>query len=86
MISFIEAHLALITLVLGLIGSGAWWKFSQDQNKTDVEKDIEDLKESVKAHQKDVSETKDRIGNIEVAIQFMKDDMKLVKDFILKGK
>lgn len=89
MLETIESHLPLITAIVSflvamgtLAGTFLWNKFTLEKTTADVAKhDVE-----MEANRKDISEIKDRIGNTEVSIGFIRDNIKVIMEYMVRHK
>lgn len=89
MLETIETHLPLITAIVSflvamgtLAGTFLWSKFSLEKTEADVAKHEVEME----ANRKDISDIKDRIGNTEVSVGFIRDNIKIIMEYMVRHK
>lgn len=89
-LSGLETHLNLIVAivsflmaVLTILGSFLWHKFIIQDTVKRVALIETDMEDNSSKGIKTMSGLMDRVGNIETAMEFIKEDMRLIKEFIV---
>lgn len=89
MLETIESHLPLIVAIVSflmaagtLVGTFLWSKFTLEKTTADVAKHEVEME----ANRKDISDIKDRIGNTEVSVSFIRDNIKIIMEYMVKHK
>jgi len=77
---FFQKYWTIVIFLGGLVASWVYLKYEQSQ----AIKDITALKEAGESDRVNIADVKDRIGNIETAVDFIKNDMNYIKNMFVK--
>ena len=79
----IADFLPLIAALIMMVGAWYVFKVKSEMVQTNHQGEIISLKASNEGNRKDIADIKDRVGNIETSLGFIKDEMKEIKHIVL---